>query len=181
MTEETVVLIDDTGKIRKEFPRQKAHQEGLLHSIVVVYVFDNKGNILIQQRMDGRFDHSAAGHVAKGETYYQAAIRELAEEIGISGINLVDLGESVSHEIHPQRRENIRHTFKIFGCKAKPGILQDTEVKSILWADPHKTYEAIRKDSKEEYYTGGFRESLAFILKDERYKKLYVNQDSRLN
>jgi isopentenyldiphosphate isomerase len=32
---------------------------------------------------DGMLDPSAAGHVATGETYEQAAIREMEEEIGV--------------------------------------------------------------------------------------------------
>lgn len=173
MPDETVVLIDDEGIIQKEFPRQEAHQRGLLHSIVVVYLFDTKGNILIQQRMDGRFDHSAAGHVDKGETYKQAAIRELAEEIGVSCIELMDLGMSTSREVHPERNEDIYHVFKIFGCNGEPGVLQDTEVKKVFWADPHQTHKEIQKDPEEKIYTGGFRESLKFILEDKKFKKYF--------
>lgn len=174
MPNETVVLIDDEGTIKKEFLRQEAHQRGFLHSIVVVYLFDTKGNILIQQRMDGRFDHSAAGHVDKGETYKQAAIRELAEEIGVSGVELINLGMSTSREVHPERNEDISHIFKIFGCNGEPGVLQDTEVKKVFWANPYQTYKEIQKDPQENIYTGGFRESLTFILEDGKFKKYFM-------
>lgn len=173
MLDEIVVLINDKGTVQKEFSRQEAHQKGFLHSIVVVYLFDKKGNILIQQRIDGRFDHSAAGHVAKGEMYKQAAIRELAEEIGVSRRELIDLGMSTSREVHPERNEDIYHVFKIFGCNAKPGVLQDTEVKKVFWANPYQIYKKIQKDPKEKKYTGGFRESLAFILEDGKFKKYF--------
>ena len=176
MPDETVVLIDDKGTVQKEFLRQEAHQKGFLHSIVVVYLFDKKGNILIQQRMDRRFDHSAAGHVDKGETYRQAAIRELAEEIGVSGVELMDLGMSTSREVHPERNEDIYHVFKIFGCNAEPGILQDTEVKKVFWANPYETYKEIQKDPEEKKYTGGFRESLKFVLKDSTFKNYFISQ-----
>jgi len=175
MLDEIVVLIDNKGAVQKEFPRQEAHQKGFLHSIVVIYLFDTKGNILIQQRMDGKFDHSAAGHVAKGETYEQAAIRELAEEIGVSGVELTGLGVSTSREVHPERNKDIYHVFKIFGCNGEPGVLQDTEVKKVFWADPYQIYKEIQKDPEEKIYTGGFRESLKFILKDKKFKNYFIS------
>lgn len=172
MSEETLILIDDRGVILGEALRKQAHREGFLHSIVVIYLFDNEGKILVQQRMDGRFDHSAAGHVAKGETYEQTAVRELGEELGVSGAKLTELGKSFSREIHPERDEDINHVFKIYGCKAKPGQLQEAEVRAVFWADPHEIQKAIQQDPDEKYYTGGFRESLAFILRDAKYKDL---------
>jgi len=65
----------------------EAHQKGLLHRISVVYLTNNKNQILIQKRSDGRLDHSAAGHVDVGESYLAAAERELEEELGVRGLS----------------------------------------------------------------------------------------------
>lgn len=64
------------------------HGRGLLHRVAHVWITD--GNRLLQQRrglktkiMPGRWDASASGHVDPGETYVQAAQRELQEEVGL--------------------------------------------------------------------------------------------------
>jgi len=79
--------------------KQEAWREGLIHRVVRMAIFDTKGRMLVQKRSDqkelfpGRWDNSAAGHVDVGETYEQAALRELHEELGLSGFTLEDLGE----------------------------------------------------------------------------------------
>jgi len=56
---------------------------------VAIYVKDNEGKFIVCQRADnkitypGCLDVSAVGHVKFGETYEQAAARELKEELGI--------------------------------------------------------------------------------------------------
>ncbi len=40
----------------------------------------------------GKWDDSVAGHVDEGETYLEAATRELAEEIGVVNTDLEEVG-----------------------------------------------------------------------------------------
>ncbi len=145
--------------------RKKAHQEGLLHRIAVIYLTRNNGEILIQERMSGRLDHSSAGHVNIGEDYLRAAKRELKEELGIK-CNLVELGKTISDEAEPETERNrIRHIFKVFECQAEPGNLAKDEVKSVFWADPKTIYEEMKNDKGNNKFCGGFKSSLKFFLK----------------
>jgi isopentenyl-diphosphate delta-isomerase len=70
--------------------RDRAHVEGVLHRSGVVFLKRGNGEILIQHRSPSkrifpdRYDCSAAFHVTFGETYEQAAVRELSEETGVS-------------------------------------------------------------------------------------------------
>ncbi|MDP3697036.1 MAG: NUDIX domain-containing protein [Candidatus Taylorbacteria bacterium] len=75
--EKNILWIDENKNDLGEISVTKAHQEGLLHRISVVYLTNDKNQILIQKRDDGRLDHSSAGHVDAGEPYPEAAKREL--------------------------------------------------------------------------------------------------------
>lgn len=65
------------------------HDKSLIHRAIGIVIFNSKGQILLQKRSKlkdlnpGLYTLSASGHVSKGQTYYQAAQRELQEELGI--------------------------------------------------------------------------------------------------
>lgn len=102
---ELVEWIDKNDKVLGVVPLKKAHGEFLLHKIAVVYVVNSDGQILVQERLSGRLDHSAAGHVDPGESYEQAAKRELCEELGICGVELLEIGESTVNAIEPDNEK----------------------------------------------------------------------------
>jgi 16S rRNA (adenine1518-N6/adenine1519-N6)-dimethyltransferase len=76
----------------------EAIQKGLIRRVARIFIVNSKGKILLTKRTDNRlllpgaWDQSSAGHVDPGETYEQAAYRELKEELGISGVSLRFLG-----------------------------------------------------------------------------------------
>jgi 16S rRNA (adenine1518-N6/adenine1519-N6)-dimethyltransferase len=69
--------------------REEIHARGLLHRAIHVMVFNRRGEVLLQKRSMAKDSHpgawgsSVSGHVDAGETYDEAAVRELAEEMGI--------------------------------------------------------------------------------------------------
>jgi isopentenyldiphosphate isomerase len=75
---------------------------------VHIFLFNGAGEIYVQRRSDakdrhpGKLDSSAAGHVDPGESYHETAMRELREEIGISGcmeeVFRVQASEITDHE-----------------------------------------------------------------------------------
>src|SRR3989338_7557249 len=129
-----VIWIDENENDLEEVSLARAHKEGLLHRISVVYLTDDKGQILVQKRDDGRLDHSAAGHVDAGETYLEAAARELEEELGVKGAQLTEVGDCISKE----NGGRIRHRFKVFQCRTNPGKLNPDEVEEVFWANPRE-------------------------------------------
>ncbi|HUH82650.1 MAG TPA: NUDIX domain-containing protein [Nitrososphaerales archaeon] len=66
-------------------------KEGLLHRAVAVLVLRTSGKIVLQQRgkgdlwQPGMWTISSTGHVKQGESYEEAARRELGEELGLEG------------------------------------------------------------------------------------------------
>jgi len=86
---EMFCIVDaDDGVIGAE-SRDYVHVNNLRHRAVHVLIFNLKGEIFLQKRSiwkdmhPGRWDSSTSGHVAPGESYEQAAHRELREEIGV--------------------------------------------------------------------------------------------------
>lgn len=163
-----VVWVDEDDNELGVITIEKAHREGLIHRIAVIYLTRKSGKILIQERMSGRLDHSSAGHVDVGEDYLQAARRELKEELGTE-CELVELGKTISDEIEPEADKNrIRHIFKVFECETEPGNLARDEVKSVFWANPKTIYEEMKSDLGNKKFCGGFKASLKFFLEKKK-------------
>jgi len=70
--------------------RGEIHEKGWFHRAVHILLFNSSGAVYIQRRSNSKdrhpmkLDSSAAGHVDSGETYLEAAKRELNEELGIT-------------------------------------------------------------------------------------------------
>jgi isopentenyl-diphosphate delta-isomerase len=97
MTEELFDIVTEEDIVTHQAPRSVAHTEGLWHRGVHVLLFDDSGRMLVQQRSRTRvhaplaLDCSVSEHVRAGETYLQAAVRGLREELDIEGVELSPL------------------------------------------------------------------------------------------
>jgi predicted house-cleaning noncanonical NTP pyrophosphatase (MazG superfamily)/8-oxo-dGTP pyrophosphatase MutT (NUDIX family) len=88
--EERVDLLDEFGrKLKSDLGKSEVHKRGLWHCGAHVWVYNLKGEVLMQLRAPGKkiypntWDISAAGHVSAGETPLVAALREAEEELGL--------------------------------------------------------------------------------------------------
>lgn len=97
MPDELFDIVDENDNIIRQAPRSAAHAQGLWHRGVHVLLFDPAGRLLVQQRSRTRshapltLDCSISEHVQAGETYLQAAVRGLREELGVESVELQPL------------------------------------------------------------------------------------------
>ncbi len=73
--------------------RRIIHAKGLLHRAVHVLVFDEADRLIIQQRSDLKDTYPlhwecVGGHLSPGESYREAALREVQEELGVTARDL---------------------------------------------------------------------------------------------
>jgi len=92
---ERVVLVDeDNQPIGWEHKDQVHHQATPLHRAFSVFLFDDSGRMLLQQRAlikptwGGVWSNACCGHPAPGEATAAAAQRRLREELGLSEVSL---------------------------------------------------------------------------------------------
>lgn len=88
--DELIDVLDAQGNYTgKSVMKSEAHRNGVFHPSIHVWLYTQKGEILIQKRSKnkdthpGLWDVSVAGHIGAGEDIVNSAIREVKEEIGL--------------------------------------------------------------------------------------------------
>lgn len=88
--DELFEIVDENNIVCGIAPRKECHgNPALVHRTAHVAVFSSSGDVLLQKRsagkdiQPGRWDTAVGGHLAVGESYIDAARREMAEEIGL--------------------------------------------------------------------------------------------------
>lgn len=88
MIEEQVILVDENDNQIGVMNKMEAHEKAILHRAFSVFVFNSKGELLIQQRAHskyhsgGEWANTCCSHQRIGETTLEAAHRRLMEEMG---------------------------------------------------------------------------------------------------
>jgi isopentenyldiphosphate isomerase len=89
---ELVERVDEHDEILAVVSRSEAMRHRWLHRIATIVCRDTAGRTLVHRRPDhasrfpGRFNWMLGGAVEVGESYEEAAARELAEELGVRGL-----------------------------------------------------------------------------------------------
>jgi isopentenyldiphosphate isomerase len=82
--------VDDQDRVLGQAFRRDVHSRKLNHRAVHILLFNPQGELFLQQRAATKdsqplkLDSSASGHLGAGEEYDACAVRELAEELGIT-------------------------------------------------------------------------------------------------
>jgi len=98
MIEEQVVLVNEKDEKIGLMPKMEAHEKGLLHRAFSVFVFNDKNELMLQQRAfdkyhsPGLWTNTCCSHQRDGESNIEAGKRRLNEEMGF----VTDLSEVIS-------------------------------------------------------------------------------------
>ena len=86
---ESVVLVNDKDMEMGVMEKMEAHLTGTLHRAISIFIFNEKGEYLLQQRADqkyhsgGKWSNTCCSHPRPGERLIDAANRRLKEEMGM--------------------------------------------------------------------------------------------------
>jgi isopentenyl-diphosphate delta-isomerase type 1 len=94
-------IVNQDDDVIGQAERRACHgNPALIHRAIHVLVFHPSGRLLLQKRapnkdiQPGKWDTSVGGHLNVGESYLAAARREMAEELGLTGVALTFLYRS---------------------------------------------------------------------------------------
>ena len=88
--EEQVILVDNSDLEIGVMGKSLAHELGELHRAISVFLFNKKGELLLQKRASSKYHsgglwtNTCCSHPRPGEANIDAATRRLKEEMGIS-------------------------------------------------------------------------------------------------
>jgi isopentenyl-diphosphate delta-isomerase len=94
MSTDQVILVDEKDKPVGVAEKMEAHRKGWLHRAFSVFIFNSRGEMLLQQRAlnkyhsGGLWTNACCSHPKPGEEINAAAARRLKEELGF-GTSLV--------------------------------------------------------------------------------------------
>ena len=90
MSEEKVILVNQKDEPIGLMPKMEAHEKGLLHRAFSVFIFNEKNELMLQQRAlskyhsPGLWTNTCCSHQREGETNIEAGKRRLKEEMGFT-------------------------------------------------------------------------------------------------
>jgi isopentenyl-diphosphate delta-isomerase len=159
-----VVLVTEDDRSLGTGDKLRAHAEGWLHRAFSIFIFDDNGRLLLQQRTEdkyhsgGLWSNTCCSHPRPGESYREAARRRLPEEMGFEA-SLTPVFEETYHL--PVGDDLVEHEYnQIFvGRAADPDVRPSAdEVADWTWVRP----DALRDDvaARPDHYTSWFRHLL---------------------
>lgn len=170
MIEEHVILVDEQDNQIGLMPKMEAHEKAQLHRAFSVFVFNNKNELMLQQRAASKYHspllwtNTCCSHQRNGETSLEAGVRRLDEEMGF----VCELQEVFSF-IYKAPFENglTEHELDhvMIGSYNDAPIINKEEVEDFKWM----TLEAVKKDIREnsDTYTAWFK-----IIFEKSYDKI---------
>jgi isopentenyl-diphosphate delta-isomerase len=153
-----VELVDDDGAAVGSATVEEAHRlPGRLHRAFSVFLRDQAGRILLQQRAATktrfplRWANTCCGHPMPGEPLTEAAARRLVEEIGVGGVALTEVGVHSYYAEDPATgRVEYEYDHVLLGdLPAGRSLLPDPdEVADLRWVTPGELRDALATDPR---------------------------------
>ncbi|MFI1745744.1 isopentenyl-diphosphate Delta-isomerase [Thalassobellus sediminis] len=174
MKEEKVILVNEKNQQIGLMPKMEAHEKALLHRAFSVFVFNDKNELMLQQRASHKYHspllwtNTCCSHQRDGESNIEAGKRRLQEEMGF----VVDLKESISF-IYKAPFDNglTEHEFDhvLLGNYNNDPVINTDEVASWKWM----SIEAVKNDilNHPEIYTEWFK-----IIFDKFYEHINISK-----
>ena len=168
--EEFVILVDEKDNQLGLMPKMEAHEKAELHRAFSVFIFNSKGELMLQQRAAHKYHspllwtNTCCSHQRNGETNIEAGERRLVEEMGFKA-NLKEIFSFIYKA--PFDNGLTEHEFDHVMVGYFDGLpeINPEEVASFKWM----SLEAVKEDIelRPNLYTAWFK-----IIFKESYSKL---------
>jgi isopentenyl-diphosphate delta-isomerase len=155
ITEEYVVLVNRKGKVLGTEEKLAAHQKGVLHKAFSIFIFNDEGKMLLQQRaftkyhFGGLWSNTCCSHQRLNEETLAAGHRRLQEELGFD----TELREVFSFVYRAEDPESklIEHELDtvLIGFYNEPLVnFNPIEVNAVKWITISDLYMSLTYDPK---------------------------------
>ena len=155
--DEMVDVLTETGKFTDNVEmKQLCHKKGLWHKAVAVFIINSKKQVLLQKRSKNKkmwpdmWDISAGGHVLAGEFGFQAIIREIKEELGLSvkkeEIIFIGCSTSINKKGDILNKHFNEYYIVTKDIDKKNLSLQKEEVSEVKWINKEEIIERIKNN-----------------------------------
>ncbi|WP_298426936.1 isopentenyl-diphosphate Delta-isomerase [uncultured Kordia sp.] len=174
MAKENVILVNENDEQIGLMEKIEAHEKALLHRAFSVFILNNKGELMLQQRAlhkyhsPGLWTNTCCSHQRDGESNISAGKRRLQEEMGF----VTDLAEAVSF-IYKAPFDNglTEHEYDhvMIGTYNEAPEINPDEVADWKWME----VQAVKDDIGEnpDQYTAWFK-----IIFDKFYQHIKVDK-----
>lgn len=153
-------LVDEHGVTIGTAEKLAAHQPpGQLHRAFSVFLFDERGRLLLQQRALGKYhspgvwSNTCCGHPYPGEAPFAAAARRTYEELGVSPSLLAEAGTVRYNHPDPDSglvEQEYNHLF--VGMVQSPLAPDPEEVGTTVFVTPAELAERHAKDTFSAWF-----------------------------
>lgn len=161
---ESIDLVDIHNKVIGVTDVATAHEQKQLHRVVGILLFDLNGNLYLQNgNKYNKYDISAGGHVRQGETYDQAAHREMKEELD-ADVQLIHISTFFS------KNSKMGHFWEIYQGELPFdwNFSPTDEVASVIKMSMQEVFEKLKLSP--ELFTNGF---INVFTEFNRVKKVF--------
>ena len=167
MTEE-VILVDSNDNETGLMEKQEAHLKAQLHRAVSVFIFNSRGELLLQKRADvkyhspGLWTNTVCTHPRHNESNETAASRRLEEEMGIQGVKLKKLFDFIYKEELKNGLTEYEFDHVFAGVSDELPTPEPSEVSGFEYIEGRLLLELIRVNP--ENYTVWFRKIIDRVI-----------------
>jgi len=170
MPDEYVVLVNEQDQVLGQLEKIEAHELGLLHRAFSVLLFNDRGELLLQQRAAHKYHspllwtNTCCSHQRPNETTLMAAERRLKEEMGMSAPMQTAFKFQYKATLDQGLTEHeLDHV--LFGYTNQDPNINPEEVAAFRWISMAQLLEELQ--SKRDSFTIWFQ-----ILLDQHLEKI---------
>lgn len=111
---ELLPVVDTDGNPVGSATRGECHSGSMiLHPVVHLHLFNSRGELYLQRRpswkdiQPGKWDTAVGGHVDYGETAEKAILREIREELGLTGLDITKIKSYIFQSAREREYVNV--------------------------------------------------------------------------